>query len=203
MPPVIVAEREVVLKRATVQHVAAAIKEVIGPLQYEAFVIDRRFGQQTHQAAGMATWDVYAKAFAEAGLRSRSTDNFFVPSCDVPMDRQTKVRQMLGAALTMKPQLWVLLDNCPETLKEFARYYKKKEKIQGVERVTDLPENPRKFDCMAALEYLAAYLEPLLTGGMGYVEADVEEKPSMEDICGRITGMGKQKYIHLGPGVAA
>ena len=204
MPPMIVLESEIVLKRATPNHVALAIQEAAELRPIEAFIMDRRFGQQTHQSAGMATWDVYANAFLEINLKSRSTENFFIPGCDVPLDRYARVRECLYNAHTMKVQLLVVLDATPQTQKEFNRYYKKKEEIQGVERITDVPENPRKFDCMAALEYLVAYLQPLLSAGVGYVEPEpVEKKTSaMLTTCQSILGRSG-KYVHLGPGQSA
>jgi hypothetical protein len=152
----------------------------------------------------MATWDVYAGAFDEIGLRSRTTENFFIPGCDVPGDRYARIRDCLSNAHTHKPQMFVILDATPETQKEFNRYYKKKEEIQGVERVTDVPENPRKFDCMAAMEYLVSYVQPLMIAGGGYVEAEPTEKPisAISETCQRILGQ-RSKFIHLGPGQAA
>jgi len=209
--PTLVLEYELVLKRFNPYQVAEALQESADGRTFEAFIIDAHFGRQVHQAAGMATWDVFAKAFDDIKLYSRSTGNGFIPGCDKIADRCAWVRDFLrdtrnthNAREYYHPRMFVILDRTPETQKEFLRYYRKKEVIAGVERVTELPENPRKFDCMQSLEYLVAYLHPLMASGNGYVEVEaVKEEPgSLGDLAKRIMGRAS-KYIHLGPGQAA
>jgi hypothetical protein len=211
MTPTVILEYEVVVKRFNPYQVAAAIQESADGRVFEAFIMDRHFGRQVHQSAGMATWDVFAKAFDDIKLYSRQTRNYFIPSCDIVADRCAWVRDCLrdvqnasSPQENLHPQLILILDKTPETQKEFLRYYRKKEVITGIERITELPENPRKFDCMQGLEYLIAYLHPMLASGVGYVEPETQTKSSspVKDLAERIMGR-VAKYIHLGPGQAA
>ena len=195
-------ERELVVKRYGAVNLAKAIKEITGSRNYEAFVMDRRMGQQTRVGNQLNVFDTYAKAFLAAGLVSRITKGGFIPSCDVPPERWAAVRQQLGD----DPTLYIVMTTCLETVKEFHTYRKKQTRIGGELQIDDTPANPRKHDCMAALEYLATYMKAAFDARTAYVHPSVYPKR------GGVAGWFKQvtnpqqtrdPYVHLGPGSAA
>lgn len=72
--------------------------------------------------------------------------------------------------LSQIPGLLIVEEKCPETKKEFTKYRKKSEnRGEGVDSVLDEPANPRLFDCMASVEYFAAYIEPMFHAGQAYI----------------------------------
>jgi len=205
IPPCIIIENEAVLKRSTPKGVAMATKEIIGVRRYEAFVLDKNFGRQRHFAAdGASTVEVLAAAFKEEGVTSRLTENWFVMGCNKTQDRYASVRELLSGE-GERPSLFVLLDTTPETQKEFGRYYKAEIEHKGVKSVDDAPENPRKFDCMAALEYLAHYIQTAMQMKQHYVSPGVYGgDDSMATIARTIVKQdAEESYIHLGPGARA
>lgn len=206
VPPSLIIEGEVVLKRCTPTHLAMAVKEQMANRNYEAFVIDRNFGRQKHFAAnGVAAWDVLAKEFKKHGVASRMTQNYFVPGNNQVLQRQETVRNLLGGELLEGPRLYVLLDATPETQREFERYLKKETTYKGVQVVEDTPENPRKFDCMAALEYMADFVYTLMQASQHYVSPQAYQGDSgMTTLARTVMGLQADKeYIHLGPGTKA
>lgn len=199
--PTLIVERELVLKRASAKHVAMACREVTEGRQYEAFVIDKRMGQQTRVGSTEQVWDTYARAFEEQRLFSRTTKQWFIPGSDNILYRTKRVRGMLDGTDEDGFALYVLLDYTPEWQKEVAKYYKKKEVIVGVERVTDLPENPRKFDCMQGTEYLVAFVRELMVEGTHYVKpSEYSGDPSpLAAIAAKLRPEANDQFMHLGP----
>lgn len=209
IPPTLIVEDEVVLKKASPEHLAMAVREKAGNRNYEAFVIDRRFGQQTHAAVGMQTWTVYAEAFKKHGLRSRLTQEWFVPGCDVPLDRANIVRRMLSGEMSGGYCLYIVLDTTQQMQKEFQKYLKNKVDKGGLSVYEDVaaPRDRQRLDLMAALEYLSAYVYQLIQSGQHYVPPHeyASGKDGMESLAKRLMGGGEasDRYIHLGPGISA
>jgi hypothetical protein len=209
IPPTLILEDELVLKKCSPEHLAMACKEKIAGRNYEAFVIDRRFGQQTHAAVGMQSWTVYANEFKKHGVHSRLTQEYFVPGCDVPLDRATVIRKMFSGQSTGEACLWIVLDATPITQKEFQKYLKNKVEKGGISTYEDVaaPRDRQRLDAMAALEYLAAYVNQMISCGQQYVEpaAYAQGKSGIEVLASRLMGQGGDgdfKYVHLGPGTA-
>lgn len=203
IPPTLIIEDEVVIKRATPVHVAKACKEKARGRRYEAFIIDRNFGRQRHfSAAGASTMEVLADAFKAEGLFSRLSENWFIPGSNKPEDRYTAVRQLLeGTEYEKAPSMYWVLDRLPDTMKEQKRYLKKQTEFKGVSVIEDGPENPRKFDCMAALEYLAEYVYTMMQCNQHYVPATTWTGTNgMAELASQLRGDDAEKnYIHLGP----
>lgn len=205
VPPSVIVESEIVLKRATPDVLAVAIKEVIGSRKYESFVIDRNFGRQRHFASGGANvFEILAESFRKHDISSRTTKEWCVPGCNVPEERHTRVREMLLGANRGTEALYVLLDFTPHLQKEIRRYNKKLVKEKGVERIEEVPENPRVFDVMAALEYLCHYIYDMMQCGQHYVHPTIYGgDDSMSNLAALARGGDEDSYIHLGPGTKA
>ena len=168
-------EWEIVARRKSSDELAELCGNKMGPMKYEAFIMDQNAGRQTHAGRDESTMDHYAEAFDRKKLRSRQTHSTFIPGCNIPTQRYRSVRTLLQLnPETGLPRLMVVMDQCPETVKEFARYRKKMEsRGEGQDVVLDEPANPRLFDMMASLEYGAHHIEMLAEVDQAYVNPSV------------------------------
>jgi hypothetical protein len=167
-----ICEWELIARRFSAKMLAKAIMDKVGTRHYESFVMDQMAGRQTHAGREETTFGIYAEAFAEVGLSSRLSLNSFVPGCNVRAQRFRAVRDLLEPQFeTGIPSMMIVEETCTETRKEFNAYRKKTEaRGEGVDSVLDEPANPRLFDCMAAVEYFAAYIQPMFIMGQAFVE---------------------------------
>ena len=78
----------------------------------------------------------------------------------------------------------------------------------GEDIILDEPANPRKHDCMAAIEYLAAHVLPLVHMGIAHVEPSRyanRGSPAYRHAQKLLAKNRQQQdtmdsYVHLGPG---
>lgn len=205
----VIVENEIVRQRCNAFDLAKAIKEaLVGRMAY-AFIMDRRMGVQTQAGADINVYQRYSDAFQQAGLTSILTKHTFIPGCDNPPRRYGDVRKLLSG--DGWPFLFFDAGGSPATRKEFTTYKKKTQVIYGVETIMDEPANPRKHDCMAALEYLCAYLMDAFQANTAY-QAPAVLTDGESDIYRFAKEILKQQgldvgidqsYVHLGPGASA
>jgi len=169
-----ICEWEIVGRRWSAAMLAQEVFNRAGNKNYEAFIMDKRAGRQTHTGrdAGDNVFTVYSEAFAAKGLFARLTGNSFLPGVDVPTIRFRCVRDLMGEQPGVGlPSILFVEEACSETRREFAKYRKKTEiRGEGMDTVLDEPANPRIFDCMASMEYFAAYIHPAFIGGTAWVD---------------------------------
>ena len=149
--PVLLIERELVVKREDVNGIATAVRSVYAGLRFEAFIIDRRMGRQTPTGAAKNVKQQLSEAFAAQGIVSRQTGSGFADGCDVPSARRDMVRSMLMCR-DRSPRLMLVKEGTPELRLEIKRFRKKR--IGGV--ITEEPVTGA-FDLIDALEYLVAH----------------------------------------------
>lgn len=170
-----VMEWEFIARRYSANQLAEGLKPKMGPRRYEGFIMDYRAGRQTHAGREDNTFQLYTDAMQKAGLQSRLSGSGFIPGCDVPPQRYAAVRSMLQVdRQSGMPQLLVVEELCPETKKEFAKYRKKTEtRGESMDSVLDVPNNPRLFDCMAVIEYMAAHMEMAFLTNTAWVDPSI------------------------------
>jgi hypothetical protein len=206
MGPLLVIEDELVLKRFTAQMLVVALKDKMRGRPYEAFIMDKCIGLQTRVGSDMNVFEVYGQAFRAAKLLSRVTGHSFIPGDSNTQRRYGIVRDMLGA--NGPPTLLLLEESTLETQREF-RTYRKKRILQGGETtIVDEPANPRKYDCMSALEYLCSHVKNCVSTGTAYVypEAYQQQGNGVYQYVQRLLNNSQRQadsYVHLGPGSAA
>jgi hypothetical protein len=204
----LIIESELILLKQNADKTAEAVRAAFGLMRFEAFVMDKNAGRQTNAGRDDTVTEHYSKAFAAAGLTSRQTKSSFIPGCNDTSARRRMVRSLLADGPDGWPQLFVVDQTTPFTQREFVTYRKKQLNIGGEETILDEPSNPRKHDCMAALEYLVAHVFPLFEAGTAYAE------PTPSSAGGSAAFRRAQKikakqedsdgnYVHLGPGAAA
>lgn len=204
----VICEWELVAKKHSADDLAKALLDLMSGLNYEAFIMDRRFGRQTvgGRAQGEDTFSVYEEAFEEQGLTSRTTHSGFIPGVDVISTRVSAVRRSLMTQEKSGLPMLLLCENTTwETQREFERYRKKTEYTDGQLLIYDTPANPRVFDCMNSLEYGMAYLMPLILSGEAYQDPSVYRGKVSKVMQKALEILKKQKdqdsdFVHFGPG---
>jgi len=202
---ILLIERELVVKKFSAIRLAKAIADITGGLRYEAFIMDQQIGRQTRVGNDKTVFQTYVEAFEKACLRSRATGSGFIPGCNRPTTRYDAVRRLLDANESGSSTLMFVDQLTSETQREFKSYRKMRVVIKGTETIQDVPENPRKHDCMAALEYLSSYVLPLFRQGSAYVEPSAYGGTGSAAYQRARRILAKQNttqpdYVHLGPG---
>lgn len=203
---VAIVEWEIVARRQTADQLAQQVKNKIGGRNYEMFIMDQMAGRQTHAGRDDSTMQHYANAFKKHNIRSRTTAYAFSPGCNIPSQRYRAIRDLMELDdETSIPHLLVVLDQCPETVREFGRYRRKMESMgETQDLVLDEPANPRLYDCMAALEYGGHHLDMLFAAGQAYVSPSVYAgmTPVMQHVKKLRAKMEDEqsRHIHLGAG---
>lgn len=207
---ILIVERELVMRKSSPEPIAKAIKDIVGGMRYEAFIMDAQAGKQTHASTDRSTFVAYSDQFKKVGLRSRSTQHSFIPGLNKPVTRQGMVREMLAPRPDDSlSSVYFVESNCYLTRKEFLTYQKKVVTHNGIETILDEPANPRVHDCMAALEYLVGYVWELMRNGGAWVDPDVynhQGSPAYQYAQKWIRDQQREErkdYVHLGPGAAA
>ena len=167
----LIVEKEIILLRHSAEMAAKELRDHIGGKNFEAFIIDQNVSRQTSVGFGERVVDQYQNAFSRYSLKSRLTDSGFINGCNEPTKRRNTVRDMFAPNDGGPPLLRLLYSQCGETIRELKNFKKKVVDGKDGRTVLDDAANPKKFDCMAALEYLAAH-EPL-----EYVPIENYERP--------------------------
>lgn len=205
----LIIEGELVARKHTPSMLAQALQEALGPVTFEAFVMDQMIGRQTTVGADQTVFAAYEAEFRRRGLVSRLTGSGFMRGCADKSLRRRTVRRLLEPLDGGYPSLLVS-NKCPQLIKEFFSYRKKEVKDhQGRAVPMDDPANERVHDCMAALEYLCQYVSERFRDATAYVEpAQARTKGSFA----YHSAMAMQKkmqeqeqggYAHMGPGERA
>lgn len=202
----LIIEWELVVKKHSADKLAEALVSLMSGFNYEAFIMDQNAGRQTSIGRDDNTFDHYSRAFKAKGLVSRQTGSTFHPGCNKPPERYRAVRTLLAQADDGWPQLILFGPKTWETQREFGSYRKKQQETVGQTMILDEPVNPRVHDCMAAIEYLAEFVERHFRTGTAYVRPEeFHSAPSAayRAAQARLKKNSANGYVHLGAGEAA
>lgn len=205
----LIIERELVCRRMSADEIAVTVAQAVAGVYLEAMVIDQNAGKQTHAGRDDSTVDLFSKAFAKARVEARTGKHEFILGCNKPARRFAAVRNFLQTDQFGNAKILFVADATHNTQREFVRYTKKFEEIDGRMEILDEPANPRIFDCMAALEYLVTYLAERFDAGNAYVKPESYKPEGSPSYRAWIEFQKKQQatndrdYTHLGPGAAA
>ncbi len=200
--------RELVVKKHTPSMFAEALLPNVLGLHFEAFVMDQMVGRQTTVGNDITVFQSYENQFRARGIVSRITASGFMRGCNDKSLRRRTVRDMLEPTEGGLPRLLVSY-KCQQTIKEFYNYRKKEiTDSTGLSVPTDDPVNERVFDCMAAIEYAAQYVNDRFRDGTAYV--DPENFRSTGSLAYHAAMKMRAElektepgYVHMGPGAAA
>jgi hypothetical protein len=200
----LIIENELILKKAGAEELARAVREIVAGRRYEAFIMDYNMGRQTRVggSTGSTVMSLYEEAFASQGITSRLTKNSFLPGNNIVPSRIMEVRSLLLPDKDGIIQVRFAMDKTYETQREFGSYRKK----VIMDQVIDEPANPRKFDAMSALEYLASYFfncaDPY-TDPSAYRSRNPAYQRAQQLLAKWRNKGEADSYCHLGPGAHA
>lgn len=138
-------------RRMTAEEVAALCKKKMGNHQYEAFIIDKKAGDQTPMGYGKTIEQHYAESFKNAGISSRSTGNHFIPGSPDIENGKECVRDWLRIQANKRTKL-IVNRNLDALRFEFANY--KKKIVGGITMDKDVDQHNHLMSC---LRYFAAF----------------------------------------------
>lgn len=199
-------EWELIGRRCGPKQLCELLKPKMFSYQYEAFVMDKAIGRQTRVGSDESVFEAYSKEFRKEKILSRQTHEGFIPGCNHPPTCFRAVRELLGFTETGYPSLFIVKDTCPETVREFHTYRKKTLEVAGEVTSLDEPRNPRKHDCMASLQYFAAFIRPLFETNRAYVDPVVAGQRSspVYEAAKRLRREEEARsgggFVHLGAG---
>lgn len=208
--PTAIQEWELVAKQCKPSDLAKALRSKMLGMQYEAFVMDKAVGRQTRVGMDDTVFQAYANEFAKQGISSRQTHSGFIPGCNVPSTCFRAVRDLLDPSERGRPTIFFVRDKCPETIREFTTYRKKRIEMAGEVTMLDEPKNPRKHDCMAGLQYFAAFITPMFAHNRAYVAPSPTgaggsaayryAQKILKKETSRAESLNFVGYVHMGPG---
>jgi hypothetical protein len=191
---------ELYITSCTANKWAVAMKEKCHDQVIEAFGIDHH-GSRSHEAGtGITIAQQYSDALKDQGLASVATGTSLKPGSDDVAGRTGLVRQWLAIRRDGTPKYLIVVDRCPNTLKEFQHYKKQQKRVGGVNVTIDKPLE-RRNHLMNTIEYGAA-------DGCPY-KKQPKPKPVVTryDVLGsymsklrnRSSSMRRKNHITLGP----
>lgn len=205
----LIIEEEIILKKHTPSMCAAVLRDRVGDLYFEAFVMDQRVGRQTTVGSDATVFQHYSDALQRVGFMSRLTKYGFMRGCDDKALRRRTVRDLMEPTENGWPKL-LFSQRCPLTISEVRNFRKKEIKDpEGNQVPTDDGENERVNDCVMCVEYLGQYISERFRDGTAYVEPERRRgqgSPAahaairMQEKLHRESG---GDYVHFGPGEAA
>jgi hypothetical protein len=204
----LIVERELILQRHTPEMFAEALLPLVSGVKFESFIMDQNIGRQTGVGMDMTVFEAYGKQFAKRGILSRTTRSGFAKGCNDKVKRRRDVRQLMAPQEDGWPGLYLIENKTYALQKEFFSFKKKQEKVSGSNKPTDDAMNERQHDCMAAVEYLVAYVTDRFQDGTAYKEPDVTGNtgsPAFQAAMGMLKKLQQSEgeYVHLGPGASA
>jgi len=143
---------EVYVQAANAKSFAKAVKAKAGVQEFQTFIIDHHGGRLRDLSLGLMVEDQYAKAFAEEGLKSRTTGSSFVWGSDDISAGIEMLRSWMLLRSNGEPKLKYFGDKMPNFRWQMDRYHYKKEG----DRPTDKPL-AKNCDLPDVARYLAMY----------------------------------------------
>ena len=130
----LVAYDEVYVQRATASAFAKESRRKLIDQTIREFIFDFHGGHLRDLNKGELPIEVYEREFKNNGLRCELRGNHFTPGCDVIEARELAMRQALevrssGSALERGyPTLLIVVDKCPNLVREIKHFKRKKER---------------------------------------------------------------------------
>ena len=128
----IVACNELYLQRATAAMFAREAKHLLNDKHIHEFIFDYHGGNLRGLASGELPIETYEREFKANNLRCEIRGYRFTPGCDVIESRELAVRQALevrfsGSILEVgHPKLLIVMDRCPNLIREIKGFKRKK-----------------------------------------------------------------------------
>jgi len=204
----LIIEEEIIVRKYTASQFADAVRDRVGGLRFEAFIMDSRIGRQTTVAADVTVFAAYEREFRARGLISRVTNSGFMRGCDDKALRRRCVRDLMEPTENGWPRL-LFSYRCPGTIKEIRAFRKAIVKDpEGNPVPTDDGQAERLYDCVMAVEYLSEYIYGRFRDGIAYIPSEsYRSQGSLAYHAAKQLRDELEKntdgYVNMGPGQSA
>jgi len=161
--PYFIVYNEIFIRRLDAYAIAAKIAEMEQVPIYERMIIDGQAAQQTPMGFSFTIGRQYANAFDTKKIMSISSGGIahFIPGDIDFKQRSTKVRTALRMRQCGRPQLRIITQRCPETVKQMIR---NRRKTDNAGNPLEDPADRQVDDLRCCLEYWISrhptYVEP-------------------------------------------
>lgn len=164
--PYYIVYREIYTPRQDAQGTAIAVFDTERGYVFNRFIIDGQAGRQKPMGFSGTIAENYSKEFEKIGLRCVQTDSGFILGDPDPIARSYKLRNWLRVRPCGRPQLRIVVDNCPNLVKQMTDVVRAMSKDEILEK----PADHQKDDLLVCLEYFASrdpvFVDPPNTGQM-------------------------------------
>jgi len=205
IPPPDLGDWVIAFNELYIQHCDATkfghhFKLVADGLTFQSFMIDAHGGALRDIGGGQTPREQYSAKLREAGIQSVETKSSFMAGSDDVQGRALSLREWLSIRRDGTTKFRVITQRCPNLLKEFNRFKKKKIK----DMVTDEPDTRTPCHAIQCVEYAAAH-------GCKYVKpVNPAKRFTIVDAWERMKSRNKEKraaqaslngtdFINLGP----
>lgn len=200
--PVLVAYREIYDGRMTAADIARKAHAAIPPgVWLYRKIIDGQAGRQTSLGRAESTSQHYASEFQKMNISCQESGYAFIPSVPDFAVRRMKVDQVLQQNGSGKPRLRIVLENCPNLVRQMET----NRLAVAVGSVLEKEAARQKDDMRVCLEYWVA-LDPVYVPPKAQQHTFEKMWESFQKHFFQRHGTGQKEQpdrVHIGPGTAA
>lgn len=193
------AVRELYMAMCDARHYGRMMKDLCRHKTIQAHIIDMHGGRLTDFGSGEMPHHAYSRALKENGVWAVETEFGYKPAVDNRKTRELALRDWLGFRPDGSIKYQILSAFCPNHVREFRRFKKKKDKSTGM--VLDEPNLRSPHHLIDNAEYAAAhgcaYVAPKSSRvKKSWVKQVLEQRARMRRMAG---GEPRSSYVNLGP----
>ena len=127
---------------------------------FQDFIIDAHGGNLRELGSGILPRRQYEKQLEAHDIRCVERDHMFRAGSDDVKGREIKLREWLGVRPSGHPTLYIVLERCPNLVREIGRFRKKTVKIAGQDVATDDGNRRANTHAVETAEMMAAHGMP-------------------------------------------
>lgn len=159
--PYFIIYKELYIKRLDAWGIAGKISEMEHDPTFERMIIDNQMARQKPAGFSKTVGQQYAEAFESKKIMSIQSGYSFIPGDPDFAQRSTKVRTALRMRPCGRPQLRIIVDKCPNVVRQMLRNVRKTDKHGNP---LEEPADHQQDDLRVCVEYWLSrspsYVEP-------------------------------------------
>lgn len=153
--PYFIVYREIYQPRTDASKLAELMKQAAAGYVFRRFIIDQQAARQTPMGFSGTVGDNYSHFLREQNLRSEETQFGFIPGDPNIEARWQLVERALAVRTCGKPQLRIVVENCPKLVWQLENNVKavQKDPISGVDVILERAAKGQQDDLRNCCEY--------------------------------------------------
>lgn len=148
--PYFIIYNEIYIRRLDAYMIAEKIQEKEFSPVFQRMIIDEQMARQKPAGFSKTVAQQYSEAFELKGIQSIDTGFSFIPGDPNFKQRSTLVRKALRDRPCGRPQLRIIAERCPETIKQMTRNVRKQDKLGNP---LEEPADHQMDDLRVCVEY--------------------------------------------------